>query len=639
MTLLTQIPAQKKQNKMKIERQFAEVRASGDDRKVKFIFSTNAKDRHGTRINPKGWRLDNFNKNGIASFQHRAYGDPDPDMIIGKANAWNSDNKLVGTIDFETKEVNPLADKLYQKVKAGTLNAVSVGFVEHDGHWGTKDIEEEDEETYYFDDIELMEISLVTVPSNPEALAYRGFEQLAPTIEKAIEYITDTTVSADTGSGITTSSIQYIITPEIKPDLTEEVIKSINMEDKEKDLPENSKVDVNVTVDASEIKEAIRELGETLKPKIEDEPLPGPAPVRESKEDKKTFDQYSLREAILNWADPKKSFDGVYKEMHQEGVKANKDAGITADYEGFLVPTQARATLQESVTAAGGATVSTDLFDLIGTLRNKMVIAQAGMTMFPGLVGNVSIPRRTSDSSAAWRSEGGLATQSDPAYESVTMEAHRLTAYTRFSRQFLRQSSIAVESEVRNSLAYGMANELEQTAFDGAGTSHQPEGIWTNSSVNNADHGSNGTLVNWTNIVNLEGMVAADNALGGKLAYITNSTMGAYLKTLVKTTNQGGFIWENFTGLANNGMVNGYPAYVTNVISNALTKGTGTALSAIVFGNWADLILGSWGATEYIVDPYTRFNYDEINVISVNYFDYALRHPESFATIEAGRTS
>jgi HK97 family phage prohead protease len=164
---------------MKIERQFAEVRASNEDRKVKFIFSTDSKDRHGTRINPDGWRLDNFNKNGIASFQHRAYGDPDPDMVIGRAQAWKSDGRLVGTIDFEQEDVNPLAEKLYKKVKAGTLNAVSVGFVEHDGHWGQdKDRGHPDEEkdTYYFDDIELMEISLVTVPSNPEALAYRTFE-------------------------------------------------------------------------------------------------------------------------------------------------------------------------------------------------------------------------------------------------------------------------------------------------------------------------------------------------------------------------------------------------------------------------------------------------------------------------------
>jgi HK97 family phage major capsid protein len=115
--------------------------------------------------------------------------------------------------------------------------------------------------------------------------------------------------------------------------------------------------------------------------------------------------------------------------------------------------------------------------------------------------------------------------------------------------------------------------------------------------------------------------------------------MGAFLKTQVKNTYQGGFIWESFTGLANNGMINGYPAYITNVLSNALTKGTGTNLSPIIFGDWSQLILGVWGPQEYIVDPYTRFTYDEINVAVVGYFDFALRHPQSFVIIEAGETT
>lgn len=600
----------------RIERQFGEVRDSGEDRKVKFIFSTGVKDRHGTRINPKGWRLDNFNKNGVASFQHRAYGDPDPDLIIGKAQAWNTDNRLVGTIDFETEEVNPLAEKLYKKVQAGTLNAVSVGFLEHDGHWGTKDVEGEEEGTYYFDDIELMEISLVSVPSNPEALAYRGFEAKIFTPEVAEETNKQT-------------------------DLTEEVTKSINMEKDEKDLtPETSKVDVNVKVDASEIKEAIEELGRKLTPPEPDEPLPGPAPKQVSKDEEEAARKFSLKDAILKWADKNQKWDGLEAELHQEGLKQNRDAGITDKPQGFLVPNSLqRATLQATVDAAGGYGVATDMLGLIDTLRNKMVITQAGAVLMDGLQGDIAIPRRSADSTAYWRSEGGVATQSDPTYEQVTMEPHRLTAFTRFSRQFLRQSSFSVEAEVRDVLNYSMRNELETTAYDGTGTSHQPEGVMTNSSVNNADHGSNGTVINWDNVTNLEGMVAADNALAGKLAYITNATMGQYLKTLTKTTYQGGFIWENWTGLANNGVINGYPAYVTNCLSNALTKGTGTGLSPILFGDWSQFLIGSWGSQEFIVDPYSRLTYDEINVVTVAYFDFALKHPEAFATIEAGETS
>lgn len=391
--------------------------------------------------------------------------------------------------------------------------------------------------------------------------------------------------------------------------------------------------------------------------------IPGPAPIKETPADIKTFDRYSISEAILKHADKNEVFDGVYAEMHQEGVKENQSAGVgTKAYKGFLVPTvlhsrnvvneaksklkdpnlplQQRATLQATVDAAGGYTVETELGALIESLRNSMVTMQAGMTVLSGLQGDVDLPRRTTDSIAYWRSEGGVATQADPVYDKLTLSPERLTAFTRFSRQLLRQQSFSTDAEVRDTLTYAQANELETTAFDGSGSSNQPEGIFNNSSVNNADHGSNGTLINWANITNMEGMVATDNALMGRLQYITNSTMGAYMKTLVKTTNQGGFLWENFTPLAGGtGMVNGYQASITNVLSNALTKGTGTGLSPIIFGDWSQLVMGQWGAQEFIVDPFTRLVYDEINVLVVGYFDYVIRHPEGFSTIEAGRTS
>ena len=278
-----------------IKRSFGQIRAAKDDRSVRFTFSTGAKDRHGTRINPSGWRLDNFNKNGIASYQHRAYGDPDPDKIIGPAKAWVEKDKLVGDIEFEPEDVNPLAEKLYRKVRNGTLNAVSVGFMEHEGHFGEKESGEE-EDTYYFDDVELLEISLVSIPSNAEALAFRDFEisegwaegQMLDSLE---EKEPKETISENKVIGM------YIDGRKLKSmletDLTKEVIKSNNMsKEDEKDLApeENSKVDVNVKIDASELNEA---LGKFAK-KLED--IPGEPPPAMSKQDERDINKYFISE-------------------------------------------------------------------------------------------------------------------------------------------------------------------------------------------------------------------------------------------------------------------------------------------------------------------------------------------------------
>ena len=417
------------------------------------------------------------------------------------------------------------------------------------------------------------------------------------------------------------------------------------MEEKEKDL--NNEV-VEVHVDATKLDDAatriaesatkLAESAEAITKANEDAKIPGAYGTQFSEKDNKDAEKFSYRKLVMQSLE--KKLDGLELEMHQEGLKEAKESGIQSDELAVAVPTiiHSRATLQATVDAAGGYAVAEDTLGLIPTLRNKMAVGRAGATIMGGLKGDVKFPKRTSDSAATWRSEGGTATQSDAAYGSVSMSPNRLTAYSVFSRQFLRQSSFDVEAEVRDSLMYGHLNALETAVFTGSGTSNQPTGLF-NQTINDGDHGSNGTVLNWANILQLERMVAEDNALMENLAYITNATAaGAMKRTTKESAGYNGYIWEMMTPLTD-GMVNGYNAYITNAISNAGTRGTGTALSAVVFGNWKELLIGQWGPIEFIVNPYSRDIYDEIRVTGLGYFDLAVRHPESFAAIEGLETS
>lgn len=146
-----------------------------ETRTVEFVISDETRDRHGTVIPIKSWNIENYNKNGIVGYQHDVYGgwgEPNPDLILGRGEAYVEDGKLIGRVTFEPAEINPLAEKIFQKVLHGTLKATSVGFRETvRGAWG------EDEEavngknpTYYFGQVELLEFSIVNIPSNPNAL-------------------------------------------------------------------------------------------------------------------------------------------------------------------------------------------------------------------------------------------------------------------------------------------------------------------------------------------------------------------------------------------------------------------------------------------------------------------------------------
>lgn len=155
-----------------------------EKRIVTFVISDPTRDRHGTVLDIKGWSLENFKLNGIVGYQHDVYGGmcgTDPDTVIGKGRAFiegeGKDMKLMGEVEFEPADINELAEKIFKKVKFGTLKATSVGFLPLGKGEFKKEKNKDgiEEETYHYGKRELLEFSIVNIPSNPKAVK-RTFE-------------------------------------------------------------------------------------------------------------------------------------------------------------------------------------------------------------------------------------------------------------------------------------------------------------------------------------------------------------------------------------------------------------------------------------------------------------------------------
>ena len=163
-----------------------------ETRTIDFIISDSTKDRHSTVVNQNGWKLENYLRNPVVGYQHNIYGagmctDPNPDMVIGKAaNVRLESGKLMASVVFEPAEINELAEKIFKKLKFGSLKAVSVGFVEiGEGRYGEGDeARGAKSETYYFSGQELLEFSVVNIPSNPSAVARSPHK--IPTVEECL---------------------------------------------------------------------------------------------------------------------------------------------------------------------------------------------------------------------------------------------------------------------------------------------------------------------------------------------------------------------------------------------------------------------------------------------------------------------
>lgn len=296
--------------------------------------------------------------------------------------------------------------------------------------------------------------------------------------------------------------------------------------------------------------------------------------------------------------------------------------------EGLLVPADVLTRAINTSTSGtadgdtGGFSVATNLAaeSFIDLLRNRTVLMQLGTTM-GGLVGNVDIPRQASGASGYWIGEDAEATQDGLEMDQIGLTPKTVAAYSEITRRLLMQSSLDVESLVRRDLAAALALTIDKAGFYGSGTSNQPRGIVNYSGINAVDFGgaNDGTagddLPTYAEIVQMESEIAADNADVNSMAYVMNSKMRGHLKTTQKFSGTDGApIFEP------GNTVNGYATQVTNQVNDG----------DIVFGNFADLMIGMWGGLELNADPYTHSTRGRLRVVAMQDVDFVLRRLESF---------
>lgn len=292
------------------------------------------------------------------------------------------------------------------------------------------------------------------------------------------------------------------------------------------------------------------------------------------------------------------------------------------------VPQAVRAPLS----ASSSDIVATNLLaqDYVEYLYNQTVVRKAGAFALDGLVGNVHIPTAAGTATSYWLGTDTTAlTESEMSFGQLALTPHQITGFTRYSRQLIAQSTPAVEQLVRNDLAEVMAIGVDEAAINGSGSSGQPTGILNTSGVNVISLGTNGAAPAYTNMVDMVGALMKANAYRGKLGWLIN---GQVFETLATTARIGStypvfIINDPFDNLL------GHPIYNSQQVPSTLTKGTGTNLSATLFGNFADLIIGGWAGLDILVDPYTYAANSEVGVYAYQLCDVALRHPVSFSTI------
>ncbi|WP_281805666.1 phage major capsid protein [Methylocystis echinoides] len=320
--------------------------------------------------------------------------------------------------------------------------------------------------------------------------------------------------------------------------------------------------------------------------------------------------------------------DGQEGEMHVELSKGRETRGIMIPVQVLLGERRAAETRAMTTGGSAGALKGTDLMSeaFVDRLRPQLMVEQLGATVLGGLTGNVDIPRLTASATASWVAEDGAPSRTDQTFDKISLAPKTIAAETQFGRRLMLQSDPAIEGIVSNDLSWILAAGLDKAAIKGAG-SNEPTGVLATSglSIHARPSSPNGDIPDSTDMATLMSLTDVAN-VNAPCSFLTNAKVR-------KLAN----IWMDGQGnpIGLDKFFMNQPVSFSNQVPSNLTKGTGTNLSAIIYGAWSDLFIAYWSGVDILVNPYHQDVASKGGVLVHAFLDadIGVRHVESFAAM------
>lgn len=324
----------------------------------------------------------------------------------------------------------------------------------------------------------------------------------------------------------------------------------------------------------------------------------------------------SLVEAINAHAEGR-SLAGALGEYNAE----QKRQGVQA--KGVLVPQSIFNETRAAQTTATATGIVPDDFrpdQFVGILRNSLAIKGLGARVLPNLRGDVVVPRQTGTSTAQWLAEGDALTDTGLTFDNIRLEPKHVGAITELSRQLLQQSSPGIEGIVRDDFINVVGLAVDAAMLHGTAAAKQPLGILNTVGIQTA---SLATL-DWEHVLLALEKLALENIVPN--AAITHPEVATILRSTLREAGLPGYLLDN-------GQLAGVPVNV----SRQLAKKAGTpATGRILFGDFSELLIGTWGSVDVVTNPYAEgpFSRGAIQVRILTTMDMVARRQKAFLSVD-----
>ena len=531
--------------------------------------------------------------------------DHDPERQIGVIESVNLDSsarRLRATVRFSKGQ---LGSEVYDDVRDGIRKNVSIGYqIER----MERDERAEGGNTYRVRSWKPFEASIVSIPADDSVGTNRNAE-----IEQTVNPIPAKAARKETK--MSDQDIQAV-----EANVRAEYAKTVN-EILELGASKNKRDMANEAVKNGL---SVAQFRGMLAVASADEPIATPDNLDLNVQERQS---YSLLRAFRA-ASTGREVTGFEREVSDEIAKrTGKEA------RGFYVPSDIfKRDLTVGTGSAGGFLKPTDHLggEFVDALRANLVTANLGARMMSGLSGDVAIPALNAKTSVGFVAENAApGSEGAPTFRQITMAPKTIAQYVDLSRKLMMQSDPSVEQIIRDDMLRQFAAKIDDVAIEGGG-SNEPTGITGTNGIGSVAIGTNGGAITYAKIADLEKEVAIDNALGGNLSFLTNPKVVSAMRTIPRQASgvEGNFILNDTNSIL------GYGVASSTLVPGDLTKGASSGVcSAMIFGNFADLMIGMFGGLDVLVDPYTGSSTGATRIAMFQDVDVAVRHAESFAAI------
>ena len=365
-------------------------------------------------------------------------------------------------------------------------------------------------------------------------------------------------------------------------------------------------------------------------------PTPPPGPELTRKEVR----EFSIARAIRSLIDGKR--DGFEFEVSD----AIANASGRGSEKSLFVPWQVEAAGQNpkqmeraneiivGTQADGGYLKFTEYAGFIDLFRQRLVTLKMGVQYLPGLVSDFQWVRKTAGSTGGWQSTE-LTNQANSKWTLgvVTLQPKIYQDAVIASRKLFTQSIQALEPLLRNEIFQTHAVAIETAILAGTGSSGQPTGISATSGIGDVAGGTNGLQPTYANILELWSDVSAANVPTENYGFITHPLGVARLAQTSRFSNTDTPLWDTRTPGRE---IIGFRSDYTGCVPSSQTKGSSTDCYYIYGGIWDQCVLGEFGSTEVVVDPYT-VGPSQVKLASIQVVDVGVLYPAAFSVMKDAR--